>query len=190
MKEPTCRGFNKLATQKSTLASPNTLGQLCRGESQGQISIVTGNTVNVTLEVTSHLPASPIVLARRDPCVTKDGETTWAVPMPSGISGHKVLRWAWNATNQGSVQSYEQCADISVGNVDGNKVAAESKGYATALLPITLPGSIPSSTNVNAGVDAANAAIQPSNSATMPKKRCRKARTKPSSSVPPAKLGY
>ncbi|KAI9595734.1 hypothetical protein BDF19DRAFT_46305 [Syncephalis fuscata] len=177
MKEPTCRGCNAYGSQLLAIQSPNTSGQLCRGAPQGQISIITGNSVNVTLEVSNSLPGScavelldenlsnPMVIGRRDQCVTTSGETTWTVPLPSGINGHKVLRWSWNATNQDKPEQYEQCADVTLGNTDGNKIAATKGGFATALLPVN-SSSTPSGTAPFATTAAPS----------KPRKRCKKKR--------------
>ncbi|RKP05893.1 hypothetical protein THASP1DRAFT_25691 [Thamnocephalis sphaerospora] len=135
MSKPFCRGCER-AAQDPTIAAPNAGGQLCRD-----------NTIPIEINITAVHPGPCDVylldenlgnqtpIGHRDACVTANGINQWSVPVPNGASGKKVLRFLWKANNKGKMEEYEQCADIVVGNADGNAVAAQQGGFASATIP-------------------------------------------------------
>jgi hypothetical protein len=164
MLEPFCRGCEN--TYYSSIGLPNTGGEICHGEPTGRITEYIDDTINISLNITSARTgpcqvylldedlSNPVLIASRRRCVAKCGINHWSIKVPSDIQGHKILRWVWFARKGRKTEVYEQCADVALGGVNANALAAEEGGFATLAVPTDLdaepepeltPASVPAS---------------------------------------------
>lgn len=133
---PTCRGCNKYYTSRDSINSPLLTPNLCRGESAGVVTTV-GHAL--TLRIDASAPhkgpcsvylldenlGNPIHIADKQDCAAPGVDHTWAINIPSEITGRKVLRWIWEGCHVQPCEKYEQCSDINItggnGGNTGNK---------------------------------------------------------------------
>jgi len=140
LSSPPPRGIQKVSYAIDDIKSPNHKG-LCRGEPEGQITPVTpGGQVTLGLTITApHTgPCEVSILSYPDlkfeqkiaskyDCAAPGKAVPWTIQLPSGVSGHKVLRWYWEGRHVTPGEPYEQCIDVNFG---GSGSSAPAPGNA------------------------------------------------------------
>lgn len=130
---PPPRGIQKEGYQIDDLKSPNRKG-LCRGEPVGKITPVTpGGSVTLKFRITApHVGPcvvyvldanlkNPQKIADKNNCAAPGQGQPWTIKLPSGMAGHKVLRWTWEGQHVSPGEPYEQCIDVNFGGSGGEK---------------------------------------------------------------------
>lgn len=139
---PPPRGIQKEAYEIDALKSPNRKG-LCRGEPVGKITPVTaGGSVTLKFHITApHVGPcvvyvldanlqNPKKIAEKFNCAAPGNGDPWAIKLPTGLSGHKVLRWTWDGQHVSPSEPYEQCIDVNFGGSGKDEPAEYENGPA------------------------------------------------------------
>ncbi|KAI8050603.1 hypothetical protein BDF22DRAFT_695816 [Syncephalis plumigaleata] len=105
---PPCRGCDKYYTSRDSINSPLLTPSLCRGEPAG---VVTKVEHALTLKIDASAPHK----GPCSDCAAPGVDHTWAIDIPSEITGRKVLRWTWDGCHVQPCEKYEQCSDINIG---------------------------------------------------------------------------
>jgi len=135
LSSPPPRGIQKASYQVDDLKSPNHKG-MCRGEPVGAITKVSsGGKITLGLTITApHVgPCRVSILdanlgnerpiASKTDCAAPGKVAPWTIQLPSGLTGHHVLRWYWEAHHVSPPEPYEQCIDI---NFDGDGAPSDN----------------------------------------------------------------
>jgi len=58
-------------------------------------------------------------VAEKFDCAAPGKANPWTIRLPSGLSGHYVLRWYWEGRHVSPGEPYEQCIDLNFGGGSG-----------------------------------------------------------------------
>jgi len=134
LSSPPPRGIEKVTYAIDDLKSPNHKG-LCRGEpaSKNPTRVQPGQSLHLGLTITApHVgPCRVTILdanlenerpvAEKMNCAAPGGPGFWDIKLPSGLSGHYVLRWYWEGRHVSPSEPYEQCIDLLFGSESDNQ---------------------------------------------------------------------